>query len=53
MIDWIIRFFCSEEMNPNINEVPQVWCLYKEIMEYYNNGMRVPDNITLLWADDN
>jgi len=42
-----------EEMNPNLNEVPQAWCLYKEIMEYYNNGMRVPDNITLLWADDN
>jgi hypothetical protein len=34
-------------------DVPQLWCLYKEIMEYYNNGMRVPDNITLLWADDN
>jgi hypothetical protein len=43
----------SEEMNSNLNEVPQTWCLYKEIMEYYNNGMRVPDNITLLWADDN
>lgn len=43
----------SEEMNTNINEVPQAWCLYKEIMEYYNNGLRVPDNITLLWADDN
>jgi hypothetical protein len=43
----------SEEMTTNLSDVPQVWCLYKEIMEYYNNGMRVPDNITLLWADDN
>lgn len=43
----------SEEVNPNIAEVPQSWCLYKEIMEYYNEGMRVPDNITLLWSDDN
>ena len=43
----------SEEMNPDITQVPQSWCLYKEIMEYYNEGMRVPDNITLLWADDN
>ena len=43
----------AEEMNPDITQVPQSWCLYKEIMEYYNEGMRVPDNITLLWADDN
>ena len=43
----------SEEMNPDITKVPQSWCLYKEIMDYYNEGMRVPDNITLLWADDN
>ncbi len=43
----------SEELNPDITKVPQSWCLYKEIMEYYNQGMRVPDNITLLWSDDN
>ena len=43
----------SEEMNPDISQVPQSWCLYKEIMDYYNEGMTVPDNITLLWADDN
>jgi hypothetical protein len=43
----------SEEMNPDVTKVHQSWCLYKEIMEYYNAGMRVPDNITLLWSDDN
>ncbi|TRX22279.1 glycosyl hydrolase 115 family protein [Flavobacterium franklandianum] len=43
----------SEEMNSDINQVPQSWCLYKEIMDYYNEGMKVPDNITLLWSDDN
>ncbi len=56
MVEKIVRDqqkIISEEMKVNLNEVPQVWCLYKEIMEYYNNGMRVPDNITLLWADDN
>jgi len=42
-----------EEMNPDLLKVPQTWCLYKEIMDYYNEGMRVPDNITLLWSDDN
>ncbi len=43
----------GEEMNSDITKVPQSWCLYKEIMDYYNEGMKVPDNITLLWADDN
>ncbi|KAL7271316.1 hypothetical protein RUND412_005937 [Rhizina undulata] len=33
--------------------VPQVWCLYKDIQAYYEAGMRVPDDITLLWTDDN
>lgn len=43
----------AKEMNSDISQVPQSWCLYKEIMDYYNGGMKVPDNITLLWADDN
>ncbi|KZW01132.1 hypothetical protein EXIGLDRAFT_761138 [Exidia glandulosa HHB12029] len=34
-------------------KVPQVWCLYKEVQNYYNMGMRVPDDVTLLWTDDN
>jgi hypothetical protein len=33
--------------------VPQVWALYKEVQEYYERGMRVPDDVTLLWSDDN
>jgi hypothetical protein len=32
---------------------PQVWALYKEVQDYYDNGMRVPDDITLLLCDDN
>lgn len=35
------------------NETPQVWALYKEVQEYYDKGMRVPDDITLLLCDDN
>jgi|GEM_PF-14668 len=33
--------------------VPQVWALYKEVQEYYDRGMRVPDDVTLLLCDDN
>jgi hypothetical protein len=36
-----------------ITETPQVWALYKEVQDYYDKGMRVPDDVTLLFADDN
>lgn len=36
-----------------LTEVPQVWALYKEVQDYYDRGMRVPDDVTLLFADDN
>jgi hypothetical protein len=34
-------------------KLPQVWALYKEVQTYYEKGMRVPDDVTLLWSDDN
>lgn len=34
-------------------ETPQVWALYKEVQNYYDAGMRVPDDVTLLLTDDN
>ncbi len=37
----------------DIKTVPQVWALYKEVQGFYEKGMRVPDDVTLLWADDN
>jgi len=40
-------------LTTNITEVPQVWALYKEVQGYYERGMRVPDDVTLLWCDDN
>ena len=37
----------------NPEETPQVWALYKEVQDYYDKGMRVPDDVTLLLCDDN
>lgn len=34
-------------------EQPQAWALYKEVQDYYDRGMRVPDDVTLLLCDDN
>ncbi|HET7538165.1 MAG TPA: glycosyl hydrolase 115 family protein, partial [Candidatus Didemnitutus sp.] len=47
------RQILREEVNPDITKVPQMWCLYKEVQEFYEHGMRVPDDVTLLWAEDN
>ncbi len=34
-------------------ETPQVWAIYKEVQDYYDKGMRVDDDITILFSDDN
>jgi len=47
------RSIIAKEINPDVSKVPQVWALYKEVQEYYEQGMRVPDDVTLLWCDDN
>ena len=38
---------------PTLDADLKVWALYKEVQDYYEKGMRVPENITLLWSDDN
>jgi len=47
------RSILAKEVNPDLGKVPQVWALYKEVQDYYERGMRVPDDVTLLWCDDN
>ncbi|WP_217494477.1 glycosyl hydrolase 115 family protein [Nibricoccus aquaticus] len=47
------RAILAKEVNADVTRVPQLWALYKEVQEYYERGMRVPDDVTLLWCDDN
>lgn len=47
------RNIISNVYHTNASAVPQLWALYKEVQEYYEKGMRVPDDVTLLWCDDN
>ena len=35
------------------DQTPQVWALYKEVQDYYDAGLRVPDDVTILLSDDN
>jgi len=47
------RRILAERVNPDVTKIPQSWALYKEVQSYYEHGMRVPDDVTLLWCDDN
>ncbi|KAI2638594.1 glycoside hydrolase family 115 protein [Xylaria nigripes] len=40
-------------LSVNLTDVPQMWCLYKEVMSYLQQGLKIPEDITLLWSDDN
>lgn len=37
----------------HIESVPQVFIPYKEVLDIYRNGLSVPDDVTLMWTDDN
>ena len=41
------------KVHGDASEVPQMWCLYKEVQDYFEAGMKVPDWVTLLWTEDN
>jgi hypothetical protein len=47
------RTILREETGRDPASIPQVWALYKEVQDYYDQGMRVPDDVTLLFSDDN
>ena len=47
------RSIISEISGKDAAKTPQVWALYKEVQDYYDKGMRVPDDVILLLCDDN
>lgn len=47
------RAIIRKEIGKEPEQVPQLWALYKEVQDYYEKGMRVPDDMLLLWCDDN
>ena len=36
-----------------VAQTPQIWALYSEVLEYFDQGMKVPDDMTILLCDDN
>ena len=47
------RALLRKYVGSNLEKVPQVFIPYKEILDVYNDGLEVPDDVTLMWCDDN
>lgn len=47
------RQILQKTLNKPVEDIPQVFIPYKEVLELYNNGLKIPDDITLVWTDDN
>ena len=47
------REMITNTLNSNPEKVPQVFIPYKEVLDVYNMGLKIPDDVTLLWCDDN
>ena len=47
------RELLSKYVNPDVTKVPQMFIPYKEVLDVYNAGLEVPDDVTLMWPDDN
>ena len=47
------RALLQRYVNRDIESVPQVFIPYKEVLYAYNAGLKVPEDVTLMWCDDN
>ncbi|OQP52683.1 glycosyl hydrolase 115 family protein [Niastella populi] len=47
------RDLLSKYRGKPADSIPQVFTAYKEVLDIYDNGLKVPDDITLVWPDDN
>lgn len=47
------RQILAENIDRPVETVPQAFTPYKEVLEIYSNGLELPDDITIVWPDDN
>jgi hypothetical protein len=47
------REMLARLVNTNLAQVPQIFCPYKEVLPLYRLAPDIPDDITLVWPDDN
>jgi hypothetical protein len=47
------RKILGQNINNNIKNIPQAFIPYKEVLEIYDYGFNLPEDITIVWTDDN
>lgn len=47
------RGLLARYVDADVTKVPQVFIPYKEVLDVYNAGLEVPEDVTLMWCDDN
>lgn len=47
------REMLAKHVNPDPSQVPQIFCPYKEVLDIYRCDLDLPEDITILWPDDN
>ena len=47
------RRIITEVTGKPASKTPQLWALYSEVLEYYDQGMQIPDDVMILLCDDN
>ncbi len=47
------RKMLAEHVNADPSKVPQIFCPYKEVLDIYKLGLQLPDDVTMVWPDDN
>lgn len=47
------RKILSNHFKKDLSEIPQIFCPYKEVLTLYKAGAKIPDDVTLVWVDDN
>jgi Glycosyl hydrolase family 115/Gylcosyl hydrolase family 115 C-terminal domain len=47
------RAMLARHVRPDLEHVPQMFCAYKEVLDLYRQGLKVPDDVTIVWPDDN
>lgn len=47
------RAILKQETKKDPKTIPQAFIPYKEVLEYYQKGLKLPEDISLVWTDDN
>ena len=47
------RRLIEQYVKPDVAQVPQVFIPYKEVLDIYDAGLQVPEDVCLMWCDDN